>query len=411
MVLRRLIGSRAVPHARAAPGQVITMVQQHFSGGSPGSVGDLDFQRRPDLPSTELMHQAISHVSQERNGYLAWTLYAHLRQGGLPMDSQDLAALAGAMLHVDRELYTEHCVKRALSVLDYARSIGEADDIGLLGQACAACAVGGLADRAQSLCEEGEKLTGGTNWKMQCDLIVACGRAGELQRALGIYRSWEDARDRTSMTAPVATLPDASVAATIATTALAASALTAAPVAASIAASALAASALTTATADQAGREAARKATTYRRGPSNFQLGNLACAAIQACESCGELDQGWEMLDQIQKAGVVPGPGMLAPLLRGAVSAADLPRALEALDFARQRGARLHSAAVRAFALAGRLALSLSLLSHTLSLSLNLTLTPTRCAPSRRRGATSCRTPSRSTAMRRSRAPPSPGPP
>ena len=50
------------------------------------------------------------------------------------MDSQDLAALAGAMLHVDRELYAEHCVKRSLSVLDYARSIGEADDIRLLGQ-------------------------------------------------------------------------------------------------------------------------------------------------------------------------------------------------------------------------------------------------------------------------------------
>ena len=112
---------------------------------------------------TELVHQAISHVSQERNGYLAWTLYAHLRQGGLVMDSQDLAALAGAMLHVDRELYTEHCVKRALSVLDYARSIGEADDIGLLGQACAACAVGGLADRAQLLCEEGDYRPPSTN--------------------------------------------------------------------------------------------------------------------------------------------------------------------------------------------------------------------------------------------------------
>ena len=162
VVLRRL-GSRAVPTARAAPGQVITLVQQHFSGGSPGSAGDLDLQRRPGLPSTALVHQAISHVSQERNGYLAWTLYAHLRQGGLTMDSQDLAALAGAMLHVDRELYTEHCVKRALSVLDYARSIGEADDIGLLGQACAACAVGGLADRAQLLCEEGDYRPPSTN--------------------------------------------------------------------------------------------------------------------------------------------------------------------------------------------------------------------------------------------------------
>ena len=356
VVLRRLIASTTrerAPNARAAPSQVITLVQQHFSGGSPSSEGDLDLQRRPGLPSTELVHQAISHVSQERNGYLAWTLYAHLRQGGLVMDSQDLAALAGAMLHVDRELYTEHCVKRALSVLDYARSIGEADDIGLLGQACAACAVGGLADRAQLLCEEGEQLTGGTNWKMQCDLIVACGRAGELQRALGIYSAWEEARDHNSARKRAATLPDTSVAATIATTALAASALTAAPVVASIAASALAASALATSTADQARRQAAGRATSYRKGPSKFQLGNLACAAIQACESCGELDQGWEVLEQIQKAGVVPGPGMLVPLLRGAVSAADLPDALEVLLFARQRGVRLQSAAVRAFALAG----------------------------------------------------------
>ena len=199
VVVRRSIAS-SLPHARAAPAQVITLVQQHCSGGSPGSAGE-DMQRRPGLPSSELVRQAISHVSQVRNGYLAWTLYAHLRQGGLPMDSQDLAALAGAMLNVDRELYAQHCVKRALSVLDYARSIGEADDIRLLGEACAACAVGGLADRAQSLCEEGERLTGRTHWKMQCDLILACGRAGELHRALAIYRAWEEAweevRDRT----------------------------------------------------------------------------------------------------------------------------------------------------------------------------------------------------------------------
>ena len=44
---------------------------------------------------------------------------------------------------------------------------------------------------------------------------------------------------------------------------------------------------------------------------------------------------------------------MLVPLLRGAVSAADLPGALEVLHLARLRGVRLQSAAVRAFALAG----------------------------------------------------------
>ena len=44
---------------------------------------------------------------------------------------------------------------------------------------------------------------------------------------------------------------------------------------------------------------------------------------------------------------------MLAPLLRGAVRAGDLPRALEVLHVAEQRGTRLHSAAVRAFAMAG----------------------------------------------------------
>ena len=92
VVVRRSIAS-SLPHARAAPAQVITLVQQHCSGGSPGSAGE-DLQRRPGLPSSELVRQAISHVSQVRNGYLAWTLYAHLRQGGLPLDSQDLAALA-----------------------------------------------------------------------------------------------------------------------------------------------------------------------------------------------------------------------------------------------------------------------------------------------------------------------------
>jgi len=92
-------------------------------------------------------------------------------------------------------------------------------------------------------------------------------------------------RDQTSAASAAATVPNASVATTIATTALAASALTSAPVAASIAASAIAASALTSTTADQGGRRGAGRGTSFRRGPSRFQLGNLACAAIQACES------------------------------------------------------------------------------------------------------------------------------
>ena len=81
VVVRRSIASSY--DARAAPGQVITLVQQHCSGGSPGSEGD-DLHRRPGLPSSELVHQAIAHVSQVRNGYLAWTLYAHLRQVANP---------------------------------------------------------------------------------------------------------------------------------------------------------------------------------------------------------------------------------------------------------------------------------------------------------------------------------------
>ena len=38
--------------------------------------GVLTYVQSSKSPSTELVHQAISHVSQERNGYLAWTLYA-----------------------------------------------------------------------------------------------------------------------------------------------------------------------------------------------------------------------------------------------------------------------------------------------------------------------------------------------
>ena len=161
------------PSAKAAR-RVIEAVQRHFSGGEGTD------EQPAELPSAAEVRKAISHVAGQRNGYLAWTLYAHLRQAGLPLEARDLAALAGAMLHVDRELYAQHCVKRALSVLDYARSIGQAEDVELLGQACAACAVGGLAELAQELCDEAEALAGGApNWRMQCDLIVACGRAGQ----------------------------------------------------------------------------------------------------------------------------------------------------------------------------------------------------------------------------------------
>ena len=62
VVVRRSIASSY--DARAAPGQVITLVQQHCSGGSPGSEGD-DLHRRPGLPSSELVHQAIAECGNK----------------------------------------------------------------------------------------------------------------------------------------------------------------------------------------------------------------------------------------------------------------------------------------------------------------------------------------------------------
>ena len=58
----------------SAPARVIDAVQRRFS-----ALGSAEAEA-PALPDAALVQEAIAHVG--RNGYLAWPLYAHLRQRG-----------------------------------------------------------------------------------------------------------------------------------------------------------------------------------------------------------------------------------------------------------------------------------------------------------------------------------------
>ena len=274
----------------SAARRVIDAVQRRFS-----AVGSSE-EETTALPDAALVQEAIQHVG--RNGYLAWPLYAHLRQGELPMSSDELAALAAAMLHVDHELHADKCVRRALTVVDHARSTGQADSLVLLAAASRACAVGGLPDRAEELCHEGMELTSidphgpahvirpllsTTHWSMQGHLIRACGAARQLDRAFALYRRWDE--------------------------------------------------------------------------PPQPQLGVLSVAMLRACENAADLDRGFALLREVRSRASsgadAPTAAMLVPLLRGCARAGELPRALKVADFARRHGIAIQSAAVHAFAVAG----------------------------------------------------------
>ena len=174
----------------------------------------------PPLPSPEEVQRAVGSVAAEKNGYLAWSLYAALRQGGVHMKQRDAATLAGTMLHVDHDLFADTAANRTFSVLQSVRDAGEEPRAELLEHAAAACDLIGLPDQAAELLDEHTRLHGRRSSRIVSSLIEvraatardlrvgcaldsptllpsavqACGRAQQLPRAIKLYRKLE--RDR-----------------------------------------------------------------------------------------------------------------------------------------------------------------------------------------------------------------------
>ena len=135
--------------------------------------------------------------------------------------------------------------------------------------------------------------------RLTAALIEACGRAGQLPRAMATYRDFEARRKN---------------------------------------------------------RQGHRQGLPPLKGnPHNVAI-LPATAVLKACEAAGALEEGFRFLAEMRhERGVTPGAGMLTPLLRGCARASDLQRALQLLDLARELRVEMFNSTVREFALAGPL--------------------------------------------------------
>ena len=103
---------------------------------------------------------AAEAVAHERNGYRAWALYTHVRQGELELERGAAATLARAMLHIDHDLFELRCVQRTAAVLEHARGAGNVS-AELLEACAAACAIAGEPEGCAALVDEAAALCGG----------------------------------------------------------------------------------------------------------------------------------------------------------------------------------------------------------------------------------------------------------
>jgi pentatricopeptide repeat protein len=177
--------SRAFRAASAAQ-RVIDAAKSRLAPHAPG--------QSPATLALSSVRAAINETVKSRNGYQAWSLYTALRQGDIQITTADIDSLAGAMLHVDHELHSKLAARRTLSILDAVRQEGLTPSRTLLQHAAAACALGGLADLAEALCEEAEdtlETPQSFDMRMRNSFIRACGAANQLERAFEAYRALE----------------------------------------------------------------------------------------------------------------------------------------------------------------------------------------------------------------------------
>ena len=118
-ILRRALSSAATGggpksfrrlDGNAAADAVIQAVQARFAPRRHGAPP-------PPLPSATQVTSAAEAVAHERNGYRAWALYTHVRQGELELERGAAATLARAMLHIDHDLFELRCVQRRAPVV------------------------------------------------------------------------------------------------------------------------------------------------------------------------------------------------------------------------------------------------------------------------------------------------------
>ena len=170
----------------AAADAVIQAVQARFAPRRHGAPP-------PPLPSATQVTSAAEAVAHERNGYRAWALYTHVRQGELELERGAAATLARAMLHIDHDLFELRCVQRTAAVLEHARGAGNVS-AELLEACAAACAIAGEPEGCAALVDEAAALCGGVAPPaLHAALIEAHGEAGALDDAFAHYRRLEAA--------------------------------------------------------------------------------------------------------------------------------------------------------------------------------------------------------------------------
>lgn len=125
----------------------------------------------PPAPSLWEVRRAIEEVGRDKNGYVAWALYIATRQAGLRLPQPESTTLAGAMLNVNHALYGDNAAHRTLLVLDHVTERGEEACPELLTHAAKACALGGLAERAEALLEEHTRRRGFVSLKIAGSVI------------------------------------------------------------------------------------------------------------------------------------------------------------------------------------------------------------------------------------------------
>lgn len=236
------------------------------------------------------LNDAVTEVTNQRNGYMAWSLYVALRQADVALPEQQVSALAGAMLHVDSAVHGDVAAKRTLSVLDMERQAGRRPHKELLRHAAAASAVQGLPDLAEALCDEADARgfhpASQASLAMRGSLIAACGAAQQLPRAFAQYRSLEQRVGKPKGKAHALPWPEPTV------------------------------------------------------------------ALLDACVSAGSVERAFQIVDEILSSShrtVKLKAGAIVPLIRGCALRDDAAQASEVLALARKLNVDVRAAAVREF--------------------------------------------------------------
>ena len=134
------------------------------------------------LPSSLMVRQAVAAACEARNGGVAWMLYHHLQQAGVPLESSSAAKLGTAMLFVNEESNGEQAARRVLALVNSYSDLCEP----LRSVGCAASAFLGHPDAVVELIR-GRPEHGRVPDTLHMQLLRAYGVAGRLDDAFATF--------------------------------------------------------------------------------------------------------------------------------------------------------------------------------------------------------------------------------